>query len=201
MKKSICFIHILSIFLLFSFCLVNFTSAQEDWRFSGLTANVGKGAFTSGFDITAKFDKGSKSLSFTGNHERVYFIYSWSLPFNISFGASGGFFKNMPWAGPYVIIAPTKFLSFLHWSGCRFGQPEKPDTKIKDFFFTNGFYLKIERFSFGFLWMKFLGEKTFIPGVSYIFPINKNFRVFVGMDYKKSVALPLYRIGVSYFNK
>lgn len=116
MNKLICFIYI---YIFFLFCLVNFTSAQ-DWKLSGLNVDVGKGAFTSGCDITAKFDKGNRSLSFTGNHERVYFIYSWNLPFKISLGPSGGFFKNMPWAGPYMIITPKQILILfaLVWLVC-----------------------------------------------------------------------------------
>lgn len=87
----------------------------------------------------------------------------------------------------------------MHWSGWCAGKPEKPDTKTNEFFLTDGCFLTVQNITLSYIWAKFLGEKTSIPGLSYTFYLNKNFKALLGMDYKTSAGAPLYRIGISYF--
>lgn len=181
------------------FLVVSFVFAQDGFKLSEITSNIGKGAFTSGFDITLKFKGQGDLLGITGNHQRGYAIYLWDLPFSLNAGVSGGFFKNMPWTGPYILISPTNFLSFFHWSGWRAGEPENPGTEVNTFFISNGLFLKLGRLQVNYVLMDFLGEKTSIPGILYTMPINKDFKGFIGIDYKVSEEESLFHIGLSYF--
>ncbi len=195
MKKSI-----ICLVLFLGVASFIFSQNNEDkLKFSEMTANIGKGAFTSGLDITLKFKAEKGFLEITGNHERGYMVYCRKFPLSIRAGISGGFFKNMPWAGPYVLIVPTKFLSFLYWHGWGAGEPEKPGTEIREMFKCAGVFLNFKGFNFGFVANNFMGEKTLLPGVSYAVSINHQFKCFVGVDYKTSEDEPLFRIGFSYF--
>lgn len=189
-KQIICLILFLGV--------VSFLSAQNGMKLSELTANIGKGAFTSGFDITLRFKTQRRFLEITGNHERGYMAHLWKLPLSVKAGISGGVFKNMPWLGPYVIFEPTKFLSLLYWRGWRAGEPDNPGTEIRDFFDSKGIFLMWKGIKLSYVHVTFLDEKSHLPGVSYTTPINKVFKCFVGIDYKSSEETLLYRIGVSY---
>jgi hypothetical protein len=190
-KPAICLILILGTF--------SFLSAQERMKFSELTANIGKGAFTSGFDITLKFEAEKRLLEITGNHERGYMVHLWKLPMSVKAGVSGGIFNNMPWAGPYVLATPTEFLSLLYWRGWGAGEPDNPGTEINGFFESMGIFLKWKGIKLSYVHATFMGEKNHLPGISFTVPINEKFSCFAGIDYKSSEDTPLFRIGVSHF--
>ena len=185
--------------LVLLFGLIPFAFTQDNLKLSRLTASMGKGAFTSGFDVTAIFENSLNLMEITANHERFYAVYFWKLPLKIKAGIFTGAFKNMPQAGPYVIVSPTKFLSVFYWRGWRAGEPEKPRAKIQHFFQTTGASMLFGGLKIDYVWIDFLGEKTSLPGICYTFAINSRFKCFAGVDYKVSEKMPLFRIGLSYF--
>lgn len=188
---------IVCLVLLFGF--VSFAFAQDNLKLSRLTANMGKGAFTSGFDVTVIFQNSSNLMEITANHERFYAVYFWKLPLKITAGICGGAFKNMPQAGPYVIVSPTKFLSVFYWYGWGAGEPEKPQAKIQHFFQATGASMSFGGLKISYVWFDFRGTKTSLPGICYTLAINSRFKCFAGIDYKTSEEMPLFRIGLSYF--
>ncbi|MDO8557317.1 MAG: hypothetical protein Q7R98_02530 [Candidatus Jorgensenbacteria bacterium] len=175
--------------------------SQTGWRLRTVESSIGRGAFTSGFDIRVTLEDSVHNQWFnvTGNHQRVYLIYgtNWRI---VTVGICAGFYKNMPQSGPYLIIAPVKFLYFLHWSGFGAGIPDRPKMEINKFYSSNGIYFTAKGFTAGCLHMEFLGETTWLPGISYVFIFNKELKFLVGADYKtadKKVPM-LFRMGISY---
>lgn len=189
--------------VVFLFVHVSLVSAQE-LEFSEGTTNIGKSAFISGFDITMRFKGGGNLLDITGNDQRVRATYLWDFPLSINAGICGGFFKNMPFAGPYVTFTPFSFLSFLEWIGWSGGKPDNPGTEIDFLFHDTAVFLNIKSFTLSYVHEKFMEEEVSIPGVTYKTPINNNFEFSIGVDYKFSVDSkdePLFHMGVSYFPK
>lgn len=192
MKKSI-------ICLILVFGIISFGFTQDSLKLSRSTANMGKGAFTSGFDVTAIFENSSNLMEITANHERFYAVYFWKLPLKVTAGICAGAFKNMPQTGPYVIVSPTKFSSVFYWRGWGFGEPEKPQAKIQHFFQAAGATMSFGGLKISYVWFDFMGTKTSLPGICYTLAINSRFKCFAGIDYKTSDDMPLFRIGLSYF--
>lgn len=181
------------------------------WDLSGISTNVGKGAFISGFDIGVKFADTTSSgsgagLNVTGNHQRVYAILGQKLLSKLFYVAvSGGAFQNMPWLGPYIEFYPTSWLKFQHWSGFGAGRPNEPRwERPDDFFVSNSAFLRVNKYvSLSFVTMTFLGEWTMLPGVRFSVPINSKYAVSFGIEYKTQVQKEeaLFSIGVAYAKK
>ncbi|MBU4369561.1 hypothetical protein KKG58_02245 [Patescibacteria group bacterium] len=94
---------------------------------------------------------------------------------------------------------PTKWLSFMHWSGWSAGEPEEPAIEINDFFVLNAVYLSIWKVQLRHTRMDFLGDAFSMPGVSLTVPIPmKKIKISVAADYDLTTDEPYYNIGVSY---
>ena len=190
MKKTLCFVFLV--------LLASIVMADE-MKFSSITANMGKGAFTSGFDVTLLFDSKGNAIEVTGNHERAYGVFFWRIPsLNIKAGICAGMFKNMIQSGPYVIFSPIKPLSVFYWRGWGAGEPNNPQVEINFFFESAGASLSMGNLVISYVWFDFMGTQATMPGVSYTVSINSKFKFFGGVDYKVEEKLPLFRIGVTY---
>ena len=186
--------------LMFSFVSAQTGDDKDKLKWTSLTANMGQGAFTSGFDVTTMFESDTGKIEITANHERFYGVYFWKLPMKIKAGICAGAFKNMPQTGPYVVFSPIENLSAFYWRGWGFGEPGKPKTEINHFFESVGGMLTLGNLKISYVYINFLGEKTSLPGVCYSLVINKKFKFFTGIDYKVSEKKPLYRIGLTFLS-
>jgi len=190
-----------SIIILITALFITSNVQGQGWNLSELASNVGKGAFISGFDISTKFRNQNigSELNITGNHQRIYFILGKDY-MNFHFGISGGFFKNMPFIGPYIMFYPTSFLTFQHWSSWSAGIPDHPEFDLNDFYSSNSVFINIKYLTLSFVTMEFLDEWIILPGLRLNFQLNKKYTVSTGVEYKTQVKKnePLFSMGISY---
>lgn len=189
--------------LLMVLCLAIIVSVAvaDNLKLTEFSLNSGKGAFTSGLDVTVRFGSDKYSIEVTGNSDRAYGVFFWKLPLGISVGVCAGEFKNQPQTGPYVVFAPVKFAYAFYWSGWGFGEPDKPSWDVKPFFSSAGIGTQLGNLKLSLIWFDFMGAKTWLPGISYGVKILESFWFSTGMDYKTSTKEPLFWLRVSYFPK
>lgn len=197
--------------IIFLFLMAPFVRADDanKLKVSEFTVNAGKGAFVEGLDFTVIFEGEKSSIELTANHQRSYGVYFLHMPLKVKVlhlslkvkvrtGICGGVFKNMPQAGPYIIVSPVKVLDVFYWRGWGFGEPENPRAEFNNFFEAVGVSLMLGNLKLSYVYSIFMNEKTALPGICYSVPINQNFKFFAGCDYKDVSKEMLFRIGVSY---
>jgi hypothetical protein len=175
-------------------------AAQDDSSFElkKVKADMGKGSVTSGYDVAIQFQKSITSFSVIGNHQRVYVAlgndYGW-----LNVTATGGFFKNCPWAGPRVMVRPFSWFSIMAWYGFAAGEPEQPDWKINQIIVYHCATIQIWKFSASCATNKFLHDKTnYYPGISFVGDLNHKWQYKISTDYDVNNKEPLFLIGLTY---
>jgi hypothetical protein len=99
---------------------------KEKWNVSALYLSAGKTSLTSGIAIAGDVCKGKSLVNITLNGDLQQIIYDYSLNKWVSVQATGGFFYNVPWAGPAVVFKMfDKHLITTHWFGWAAGIPEE----------------------------------------------------------------------------
>ena len=173
-------------------------SPAEELKPISLSANIGKGAFTSGFDVTLMLENSTQQVEITANHERFYAVHFWKLAKWIKAGVCAGAFKNQPQVGPYVVISPVKFLSVFYWQGWGAGKPEHPKFEVNYFFNSAGASIRLGNLKISYIWIDFMRQQEQLPGISYSFKLSSKIKGLIGVDYKIQEDLPLFRIGATY---
>ena len=171
-------------------------SVSAQYKMTSISATIGKGALSSGYDISLGFSNGDNTFQVTGNHTRVFGTFSWDLsPFTVS--ASGGFFQNAPWAGPLVVFKPTEYISTMHWYGMSAGVPDKPGWDVHVLVRYNALSLHVWKFTATFAVSKFLdNEIDYLPGIKFSDMINESWKISVSVDYTVTGATPLFQFGM-----
>jgi len=181
--------------------LISLTSLAlaQDFELKSINTSLGKSSLSSGYDITLIFSDNDNTLQITGNHQRCYAAYSWSLPY-LTVSASGGFYKNSPWLGPKIIFQPSKYFSIMSWYALNGGEPDKPDWKINSMFRYNAISLYPGYgITLGFAICGFMFDKTnYYPGASYKFSINSKWNMSVAIDYDYNGKEPLFQLGTKF---
>lgn len=169
----------------------------QEFNLSSVTASIGKGALSSGYDISIAFSNGENTFKVTGNHTRVYGTYSWEVFHDARVLATGGFFKNTPWFGPQVIFSPADFVTLTSWYGFSFGTPEHPDWKMTTMVQYNAISIKVAGITVTYAISKFVYDPIdYIPGVAYSGSINKSWGYNVSVDYTVNGKEPLFMFGL-----
>lgn len=169
----------------------------EDLELKSIQANIGKSAITSGYDITLSFAGQNRNFRVTGNQSRVYIVYQLEDKWHLKTSASGGFYKNMPWAGPLVIFSPTKFLSTMHWYGVSAGNPDLPAWNMRVMFCYNDIAFSFKGFRFAYALFEFMDEgMKSLPGIGYSGKINSSWSFSISTDYNVDDHEPLFQFGL-----
>ncbi|MFA6365281.1 MAG: hypothetical protein WCW78_02680 [Candidatus Paceibacterota bacterium] len=180
------------------FCATTFAQQQDELQLKSIATSIGKGALSSGYDISINFGNESNGLQVTGNHTRVYAAYRWQMPY-ITLGATGGFFKNAPWVGPQIIFTPASFISTVHWYGFAGGAPEHPDWKINKMIHYNAVTLRVSGIALTYAVSKFMNDNADqLPGVSYTGKVNASWNYTIGTDYTVNGREPLFQLGLKH---
>ena len=180
------------------FGMTSFAQQQDELQLKSISTSIGKGALSSGYDISLNFGNESEGFQVTGNHTRVWTAYRWQVLY-FTLGATGGFFKNAPWVGPQVIFSPAPFISTMHWYGFVGGVPEHPDWKVNTMIRYNAVTVRMNGFAFTYAVSKFLNDKTDqLPGVSYTGKVNSSWNYTVGADYTVNNHEPLFQLGLKH---
>ena len=187
-----------NLFVIFVFFICLPVIAQDDLELKTVKTFIGKGALSSGYDISIYFANSENGFQITGNHTRVYATYSWQVSY-FTVLATGGFFKNAPWAGPQIIFSPVEFISTVHWYGMSAGTPENPDWKINMLVQYNAVTIKFKNLSVTYALSKFLNDPVDqLPGVVYTGQLNSSWNYTVGVDYTVNGQEPLFQLGVKH---
>ena len=187
------------IFLLFVLSL----SVVAQMELSSTSAFIGKSAVSNGYDIAVGFydEEGDNHLTITGNHQRVFGTYSWNIPsIRTKSLITGGFFKNVPWIGPQLVLSPTNFITIVGWCGIAAGVPEKPSWDVKWLlrFSSISIHLPLNITASTAL-LKFVEQKMdVIPGISVRGDLNHSWNYKIGVDYSMNNKEPMFVFGLSY---
>lgn len=177
-------------------------NVSESWRFNSASFTTGVTSLTKGNTLSASFSKDRSLLVLDYNKELGEFLYFYSPIKQISFGGSGGFFKNVPWFGPIASFNLVKgHIKTLHWIGWSLGDPEKRNTSEEMLFcFSyqqisvnyNGFeaYYALQHYQ------DFPEEHIF--GIKKDFQLNENFSVPASGGYMLNADNLIWSIGLSY---
>ncbi len=171
---------------------------RDSLKLESVSISIGKGALTSGYDVSINFRSSVNGLQVTGNHSRTYVVYRWYIPV-LTIGASGGFFKNAPWVGPQILFEPCSFLSTMHWLGVVAGAPEKPSWETNVIFNYHGANVHIGPFSASYAIQKFMFDPwNQVPGVNYKLKVNSSWAISVNVDYDTNNREPLFQIALKH---
>lgn len=176
---------------------LSLTASAQGFKLNAVSANLGKGSVSSGYDIVLKFkNEAGESFSVIGNHTRMYVAYDWPVGC-LDLIASGGFNKNTPWIGPKLLVNAGGFLSTMHWLGISAGKPENPEFKARVMVGFNAVYLKVWNFRFSYSLLNWLDETPqHIPGLFYENKIGEGWEYSVGSEYNLREKEPLFQFGL-----
>lgn len=111
-------------------------AVKPQWSMNYLSVSSGKTPLVNG--LTAVFDfskgsggKGTQGVNLTLNDNFGQLVYSYRPTTLLSGSATGGFYKNVPWAGPSVnlFFFHNQFIT-THWFGWSTGDPEIGKTTL-----------------------------------------------------------------------
>jgi hypothetical protein len=203
MKTLAMFFAVLSVLLLGTTeeAKAQFPIQVGNYEFSRANFGSGKGALTSGLDLTAIFKNGLRTLEITGNSDRAYIQHFWDVAdTTLSAAASLGIFKNTPWLGYQLAYAPVKGVSINQWSGFSVATIGAKDWKPQWFFYQAGVTVEPnENISVGCTVIKFQGlDWDILLGAALTVPLNEDFSALFGADHSGLNKEIFYRIAVKY---
>lgn len=190
--------------LLIFVTLISFTcaNAQKDTsktlKFTGAEICSGKGAVTSGLYGYANFESNKSLLMITlsNNDNEVTYLRKFKKVFA---GVNGGYFFNVPYAGPQMVFLPSKYFSTFHWLGYSIGIPEGKLDRGTFLFAVNQANVYVGNFNASYTLIHYMfNQPQHIGAIKYTAKINKSFSGYteVGYDFTKSDQL--LKLGIIY---
>lgn len=186
-------------FFIFSFFL---SKAQEKdpLKFSGFEISAGKGPVTSGLYGYINFEN-SKSLTFitlSNEDNELTYLRKIGRKKNFLIGPNVGYFFNVPYVSYMATYQPSKYVSFLSWTGVFFGDPRVEKLgKIQFGLSAQQINLYIWRFQGSHTLINYMDGNTInTTALKYIHKIDKKFSAYTeaGWDFKNNTQL--LRFGV-----
>lgn len=106
-------------------------SNSNDWKLTTLGLSTGKTPLVNGVTAVASFAKGEEDeVSVMLNTDFGQVVYSKTFG-NVKLSPTGGFYLNVPWAGPMINFSMFKGnLISTHWIGWSAGIPENRKTTL-----------------------------------------------------------------------
>jgi hypothetical protein len=189
--------------LLMTVLLSSLAQAQS-FELTNASISWGKGALTSGLDVTVDFTKSDSSQFFiiNGNNERSNMNYGWNVTKSFAPVVSLGMFRNVPWIGLRGTYSPLSFVNFFHWSGLGFSKTKKleePGTNPNLFFVFNAVYVKVHDFRLGYGLNHFKQDlPNHLYSLKYSWPFNLYIKVALEVTYNYREEIPMFVMYLSY---
>ena len=123
------------------------SSDSNSFRLSSVDISSGRGAITSGIYVYGNFEKKTAygQVTIGSNDVEATYLFRF-LGDKLEVGPNGGYFFNMAYLGPQVILSPWKFISTFSWYGWAPGKTNGAfEKKIKKMFALNALTISIWR--------------------------------------------------------
>jgi len=197
-----------TIFLLIALLVSAFmlkVNAQKDssnWKLSSVYFSTGETPLTVGNTFGFSVTKGSSVLLCDYNDDLGEVLYFYAPSKFVSFGPTGGFFKNTPWFGPVLSFSLFNgHFTTLNWVGWSTGNPEK-ETTVAELPFCFSFQqatLTLAGFNFKYAVQNYQKNPTEqIVQIDRNFILNKNLNLSGGGGYMIRAEKFLWFMCISY---
>jgi hypothetical protein len=179
------------------------TSIKNDshLRLSSIDLSSGKGALTSGLYFNFNF-KNKKSIMRTVISEKDLEITYFHRLFadKLLIGGNGGYFYNVPYAGPIIIFSPIKYVSTFHWYGWSLGSPEGIiEPKINYLMGVNAITINVWRLNASYCLINFMKRSPqHTVSLKYTQAVDTHFSISTDVGYDFLNQNQLLKVGINW---
>lgn len=181
---------------------IDSSKIDKEFHLSSIDLSSGKGAITSGMYCYVNFENKNYLLQSTISAEDIEISYLYRTKKDIFLaGINGGYFFNIPYAGPQIIFSPVKWFSTFSWFGWSLGKPEgKINLNTSGFLFAaNSASLNIWRFKPTYCLINCRNSKPqHTVSLKYSQVVRKNFLVYTDVGYDFLNQRQLLKLGVTW---
>ncbi len=184
--------------LMMALCTGEIFAQTADYRISSVTLSSGRSALSDGI---------GGSLTVTNNTETLYFQVAanyvqamYGTDYGCCFvSASGGFYDNTPWLGPYVFIQPLKYVTFTTWWGVFAGTGGHPGWRPNFSFAYNSLSLNIGPAYIAYTVLHYQKDvPNNLPGFGFKLNFGTKISSVIGCDYSLRDKGPLFSSSLTY---